>query len=93
MSEHKMKTYPNGKKKKLPYKRRKRGKCVYCDSRNTAYYCPSCPPKKHANKHWVCGPPVDWNQNPASSHAKCQKAHQRAQILRLQKEEDEKSVE
>ena len=91
-TENKTKTYPDGKKRRLTSKRRKRGKCLYCDDRNTAYYCPTCPVGgKQAKKHWVCGPPVEWNSNTKSKHISCQKLHKEAWMLRIQKEEDEKS--
>ena len=90
-AEHKTRTYPDGKKRKLTTKRRKRGKCLYCGDRNTAYYCPTCPPGRQAKKHWVCGPPVDWNSKTTSSHIECQKLHKKAWMIRIQKEEDEKS--
>ena len=35
--------------------RRKRGVCNYCKHK-TFWYCPICPPKPRANKHWCCGP-------------------------------------
>ena len=35
--------------------RRKRGICNYCKHK-TFWFCPVCPPKPRASKHWCCGP-------------------------------------
>ena len=92
-SENKTRTYSDGKKKACPSKRRKRGKCLYCNDRNTAYYCAACPPGPRSRKHWVCGPPVPLDLGNVSKQAKCQRAHREAWMHRIQTEEDDMTVE
>ena len=74
-SEKQVKTYQDGKRRQLTSKRRKRGKCLYYDDRNTANYYPTCWPGR---KHWVCGPPAEWNAKTKHKHIQCQKLHKNA---------------
>ena len=69
-SETRVKTYQDGKRKQLTSKRRKRGKCLYCDDRNMAYYCLTCPPQKTSPKTlgvWTTSGMEQQNQTQAHS--------------------------
>ena len=87
-TEHKTKTHCNSKRKTSSSKRRKRGKCLYCNDRNTGFYCASCPPSLQSKKHWVCGPPECLSASNNRRHAQCQRAHVRAWKERVRRELD-----
>ena len=91
-SEDVVRTGKDGSIKKHSSRRRKRGKCLYCN-RNTGYYCPTCPATDRSCKHWVCGPPVALSSKSEGRHAVCQRAHQAAWKKAIENDEENVSVD